>query len=344
MAQGDWRLVGKDILADELMERSGMNRSNRDQRNHQAPLPLAKKPEAREKADDSGEIIALVVEGKDGSTNMISDYSCQKDYLAPLFEEASERQGKISLCLREAFQSFIELREVEVILFESMPALDLAKAFLAHPMVLKPILAACNIAARAIERDIGVVNLDTYAPRLSKEVALSIAGYIKPFLPPCVEIPSLTLLDRTHFLDKEIRAKKGNWETLITKTLNENSVLIFKKRKFQVDNNLYELDAAAPSIGEIRIGIDIKRIEARRDIHKRCDEIVNKAAKLKSVLPNAKFAAVIYYPFTTEHTAVSSRLRSHNIDAIVFAGDSADSVTNNVLHLLSELQVKAPNG
>jgi hypothetical protein len=45
---------------------------------------------------------------------------------------------------------------------------------------------------------------------------------------------------------------------------------------------------------DVHIGIDIKRIEARQDIHKRCDEIVNKAAKLKAVFRKAKFGAVIY--------------------------------------------------
>ena len=55
----------------------------------------------------------------------------------------------------------------------------------------------------------------------------------------------------------------------------------FKKRTFMVKKEIYELDAACPASGGIEIGIDVKRIEAKRDIHKRCDGIVNKAAKFK---------------------------------------------------------------
>lgn len=92
-------------------------------------------------------------------------------------------------------------------------------------------------------------------------------------------------------------------------------------------------------IGWVRVGIDIKRIEARRDIHKRCDEIVNKAAKLKSVFPNARFGAVIYYPFIEEHVNVQNRLRSDNIDSIVFASDAKESIASAVRILISTLRI-----
>lgn len=54
----------------------------------------------------------------------------------------------------------------------------------------------------------------------------------------------------------------------------------------------------------------MKRIEARRDIHKRCDEIVRKAVKLKQIYPKVKFGAVIYYPFIDEHQYRTRRSRS----------------------------------
>lgn len=43
----------------------------------------------------------------------------------------------------------------------------------------------------------------------------------------------------------------------------------------------------------IEHAVDVKRIEARRDIHKRCDEIVNKAAKFKRNYPRGTFIAFI---------------------------------------------------
>ena len=102
----------------------------------------------------------------------------------------------------------------------------------------------------------------------------------------------------------------------------------------------FELDTATPERGEIDVGIDIKRIEARRDIHKRCDEIANKAAKLRSVFPKARFGAVVYYPFIDEHINIQNRLRSPDIQGIVFASESSDSIETAVRLLLSTLKVQ----
>jgi hypothetical protein len=108
---------------------------------------------------------------------------------------------------------------------------------------------------------------------------------------------------------------------------------------FTADNEQFELDAATPKSGDIKVGIDIKRIEARRDIHKRCDEIVNKASKLKIAFPESKFGAVIYYPFIEEHVNIQNRLRSEKIDSIVFASETTDSIKNAVRMLLSTLGI-----
>ena len=51
----------------------------------------------------------------------------------------------------------------------------------------------------------------------------------------------------------------------------------------------------------------MKRIEARRDIHKRCDEIVNKAFNFKHAFRGGKFGAMIYYPFVDEHANIIIR-------------------------------------
>ena len=242
--------------------------------------------------------------------------------------------------LRAAFEEFIQTQEVEVIAFSDMTAGRLADSLWRHPMVLKPLLAASNIAARAVERDLGIRNLNTYKPRLSKENALAIAGYLKSFLPPYLAVPTLCHVDRIQYIDKEVRMNKGRWERMVVASLNRLSPLVFRKRKFKAGGEQFELDAAAPDAGPIEVGVDVKRVEARRDIHKRTDEIVNKAANLKSSYPSARFAAVIYYPFVTEHVNIQNRLNSPNIDAVAFAGESAESIGSAVGLVLAKLGIR----
>jgi hypothetical protein len=221
-----------------------------------------------------------------------------------------------------------------------MTAYDLARAIINQPLILKPLLAACNIAARAIERDLAIKNVNTYKPRLSIDQVNVIAGYIKPFLPSYLEIPALSRIDRVAFIDKEIRKGKGRWEKKVLDGLNRFSDLPFQKRMFITEGEQFELDAATPKSDEVEVGIDIKRIEARRDIHKRCDEIVNKAAKLKSTFPSCKFGAVVYYPFIEEHINIQNRLRSDNINGVVFASETDISIENAVKMLLSALGLR----
>jgi hypothetical protein len=147
-------------------------------------------------------------------------------------EKADSRQEVVEKALREAFYNYTEKREVEVIVFSSITALDLAKAIITHPLILKPLLAASNIAARAIERDLSIKNVDTYGPRLSADQAKVIAGYIKPFLPPYLAIPALTQIDRVAFIDKEIRKGKGQWEKKVVESLNRFGDSQFHKRMF----------------------------------------------------------------------------------------------------------------
>jgi len=260
--------------------------------------------------------------------------------MANVAEAAQARQVEVEQALREAFRAFIDVEQVEVITFSDMSVMDLASAVLKHSIILKPLLAACNVAARAIERDIGIRNLDTYAPRLSKEQAMAICGYLKPFLPAHLALPSLSHLDRVNFIDKEVRLRKGRWEEMVKSALNRQASMKFQKRKFMVGGDQFEVDAAAPPDGPILFGVDVKRIEARRDIHKRTDEIVNKANKLREAYPKARMAAVIYYPFVAEHVNVQSRLQSPNIDAVAFAGESEESVNAAVGLVLAKLGVR----
>ena len=216
---------------------------------------------------------------------MPDGYDTHADYMRWVRNDTAARQQQVLDALRNAFSQFIELREVEIINFSAMTAMDLAEAIGEYPLILKPILTACNVAGRAIERDLDIRNLDTYRPRLNAEKAAAIAGYLKPFLPQELAVPALSELDRHFFVDKQIRMHKGQWERQVSEAVNQQASLAFKKRKFVCDDEEFELDAAAPPEGDIEVAVDVKRIEARRDIHKRCDEIVNKATKFKKCRP-----------------------------------------------------------
>ena len=266
------------------------------------------------------------------------EYATQADYADWVREATRSRALAIAGALKEAFNDNIRRQEVEIIFFSELTVQELAKKIADFPLVLKPLLVATNIAARAIERDLGIKNLDTYDSRLTLENAIGIAGYIRPFLPDSLALPALVELDRVMFGDKEIRKIKGQWETAVVKTINQFADTVFKKAKFIHHELRFELDAASKDgDGGIKCGVDVKRIEARRDIHKRADEIVNKAAHFKAVYPNGKFGAVIYYPFVSEHGNVRDRLSSSYIDSIVFAGATENSISEAVKLLLGKI-------
>jgi hypothetical protein len=264
-------------------------------------------------------------------------YATQADYAGWVKKTTQDRVTIIASSLREAFKEFIHKEEIDIIVFSEITAKQLAQRIMNFPNILKPLLVSTNIAARAIERDLGIKNLDTYETHLTQENAFAIAGYLKPFLPDSLPLPTLTEIDRIMFEDKEIRKIKGQWEKLVTKSLNSNTNYVFKKSRFLHGNQSFELDAAAKDTSnKVIFAVDIKRIEARRDIHKRTDEIANKATHYKAIFPQAKFGAIIYYPFITEHGNIRDRLHSNNIDSVVFAGASDESVKNAVLLLLSK--------
>jgi hypothetical protein len=267
------------------------------------------------------------------------EYATQADYAEWVREPAKARSVNVIASLRKAFSDVIHKEEVEIVVFSGLTVGELADKLMSYRLILKPLLVASNLAARAIERDLGIKNLDTYDVRLSREQAFSIAGYIKPFLPESLPLPTLAELDRVMFADKEIRKIKGQWEKMVTRSLNSYANVVFTKSKFQHNDQIFELDAAArDASGDIIHAVDIKRIEARRDIHKRTDEIVNKGAHFKAAYPQANFGVIIYYPFVTEHANVHDRLQSPYIDSIVFAGVSSESISNAVKLLLGKFQ------
>jgi hypothetical protein len=271
---------------------------------------------------------------------MPEGYDSHADYMGWVKADSEARALEVRATLVRAFAKFVEIREIEVINFSAMTALDLAAAIKAEPRILKPLMACCNVAGRAIERDLDIRALDTYVPRLGEIQAAAIAGYLKPFLPQELAVPALSELDRFFFVDKEIRARKGRWEQTIVASLNAQSRYTFKKRRFEVGNESFEIDAAAPETGKIEVAIDVKRIEARRDIHKRADEIINKATKFKKKHPKGLFAAVVYYPFTSEHVNVQSRLESRYIDAVCFASQGEEQLGVAVGLLVDSLKIR----
>ena len=268
---------------------------------------------------------------------MSEDYGCHADFLSWVEGSAPRRRTLVEDELRAAFRDHLDMRETEFVLLGRVSATELAEIIQRHPAVLKPLLSVCNIAGRALARDLGIRNLNTYEPHINSHQAAVIAGYLKPFLPAAVALPALSEIDRVEWIDKEIRRIKGHWEDLIIDSLTLLSGQSFAKRRFTVGGEEFEIDAALPTTGAIEVAVDIKRIEARRDIHKRTDEILNKAVRFKEAQPGGRFGAVIYYPFVDEHVNIVSRMASSNVDGIVFAGQSAQSITNAVGLLLGQL-------
>lgn len=272
----------------------------------------------------------------EGEDDVELEYSSHREQVEEN-QPSEKRVGDLNAALLTAFERVIEYRSAPFILFDLLSVEELTEAFFRYPIIIKPVLTCVNVAQRAIKRDLDL-DFDTYTTTVSERTAAQLAGYVRPFLPRVLGVSALMELDRFFWTDKEMRAKKGNWERVITLELNSLSTQLFRKRKFSVDGQAFELDAAVPATGEdIQIGIDVKRIESRRDIHKRSDEIINKASKFKRAFPNSKFVAIMYFPFPTQHLNLNNRLTDNNIDLIYFAGESKSSITLTVEMLLSQL-------
>jgi hypothetical protein len=264
-------------------------------------------------------------------------YGTHADFLGMVREAATKRAEALQAELRTAFGRFVHEERVFVIQLADVNVHELAQILRQHPLVLKPLVIAANVAARAIERDLGIPNVDTYEPNLSLQESAAIAGYLKPFLPASVALPTLVQLDEVEYVDKEMRALKGRWEKRVTDTLTRASGRQFGKRKINVQGEGFEIDAAHPPVGTVLLAVDIKRIEARRDFHKRVDEIVNKATKVKKHNPSAKFGTIIYFPFEDQHAQIRNRLGESAVDAVAFANELDPSIEQAVRDLLRAL-------
>jgi hypothetical protein len=269
----------------------------------------------------------ILIQGKSMSANIEQEYSSHKEQILQALP-SKERLEQVETAILKAYHKVISYQEIAVVAFGELNAEELAEAFFKYPLIIKATLACVNVAGRAIKRDLGI-NVDTYGISITELQASLLAGYIKPFLPATVALPALMELDRFFWTDKEMRAKKGQWEKTVTTSLISASGLEFKKRRFQSGSDpFYELDAAYPAEGEnIEIGVDIKRIEATQDTMKRGDEIINKADKFKATFPKGIFIAIVYFPFPAQHINFQTRLQSAHIDHLFFAGESLSSIS-----------------
>lgn len=265
-------------------------------------------------------------------------YGSHPDFLDLVRASAQERARAVEGELRTAFGKYASEQKVVVIQLAAIDAYELGEILLRHPLTVKPLLIAANVAGRALARDLGIRNVNTYRPRLNAKQANVIAGYIKPFLPASVALPSLVQLDQVAFIDKEIRALKGRWEKRVTEALVTVSGRPFKKRQVEVGGAKFEIDAAYPAKGPVQYAVDVKRIEGTQDFHKRVDEIVNKATKVKKHNSKASFGTVIYFPFEDRHGDVRTRLAKSDVDAVAFAGETTDSIEKAVGELMTEMK------
>jgi len=201
------------------------------------------------------------------------DYASHRDYLKRAAPAADERAKLIRERAAEAFKDYIREERCSVIHFADINATELGRILAKYPVLAKPLMILCNVAERAIERDLGLKGLNSYSPRFQRDSAKALAGYLRPFLPERMELDSFCAVDRLMFLDKEIRKGKGRWEQRVSAALSKATESAglqggFKKRHFQSGDEDFELDAVYPATGNIQIAVDVKRIEARRDIHR----------------------------------------------------------------------------
>jgi hypothetical protein len=155
------------------------------------------------------------------------EYSSHQEQVAEC-QPSPERIKKLEDSLIEAYEKVITYQEVPFIVFGDLNAEELAAAFVKYPIIIKPTLCCVNVAQRAVKRDLGF-DLNTYSDKISETHAALLAGYIKPLLPPAIAVPALMELDRFFWTDKEMRARKGNWEKTVTLSINKASSQRFKK-------------------------------------------------------------------------------------------------------------------
>src|SRR2546428_13542820 len=94
-------------------------------------------------------------------------YGNHADFLDMVRESATKRAETIQTELRTAFGRFVREEPVLIIQLADINVHDLAQILREHPLVLKPLVIAANIAARAIDRDLGIANVAPSEPSIS---------------------------------------------------------------------------------------------------------------------------------------------------------------------------------
>ena len=250
---------------------------------------------------------------------------------------AKTRAEKIKAELAIALKDYIIPAKCRFVDLSSITPEEVGRIIFEHPLSLKPLMALSVIGGRAFDKDLNIKNVDTYQPRLNELEAKEIGKYLLNLLPKEFLLETLVQVDRVQFIDKEKRKIKGRWEEDIRKMLTQETGFAFVKKMITVGKR-YEIDAAYFKDSYLKYAVDVKVIGARRDIHKRSDEIINKSIAYKQFYPEGKFAAVIYYPFGPED--VIERLKRPTIDSIVFANTSQESIVMAVRKLMIDLGIQ----
>lgn len=261
------------------------------------------------------------------------------EYLALVKAKRLEREREIHDALLRLFSNRVVRREVEVIELGKVTAKELAASLLAVPRILKPMLVACNMGKLALRGDLGI-EVDTINPRLTPDLARTIADYLLPQLPESLTVDSLVRLDAYQFVDSEIRKHKGRWETRFRDGLLALGFDVRKRKFINADDEEFELDIAWPATGPIVVGVDVKMIGHSSDVQKRGDEIVNKAANLKRDVPKSVFISIVHYRIKDDEQRLRDRLRSPNIDEVLLAGDDDESIEIVVGRLAEVLRAR----
>lgn len=104
-------------------------------------------PDEREPENQGQDVLQDVAEAA-------REYGSQVESVSRVTASADERSQAVDAALRAAFAAAIRLESLEVIDFRALTVMDLGRALESHPVILKPLLAVCNVAGRALERDL----------------------------------------------------------------------------------------------------------------------------------------------------------------------------------------------
>ena len=256
-------------------------------------------------------------------------------------DEAEAREAAVTVSLAHAFEGVLVTEPTDWVRFDLMDAAELAAIPRTSPGIAKGLLEACNLASRALERDLGIqVNL--YRPTFSAQESVKLAGLLLGRLPARLPLATLTALDRRAFVDKQLRAEAGNWERRVLDALNHLAAEHrFAKHKLKGADGTFELDCAAfhARSGSLAGAVDVKRINGvARDVLNRARDIRDTARKLRACHAELPLVAVIYYPDPAEHDVIRQQIsQGSDVRDVLFASEEPSSLEAVALAALAAL-------